>query len=266
MPITVSKPIHPIDQDRFMEIDHAVMRHAFDIHNRYGAFCDERVYSDELDFRCNNDSLTCSREMQITLTHKSFRKTYYTDMVINGSVIYEAKATAELTENHHQQLLNYLLLTGTNHGKLLAFGGLSVQHRFVSTKLNPAKRREMTVDTDGWVSCCTMDKKLPSLLTSILEDWGGFLSVSLYKEALAAILSNGTGLEGSIEIKDGNRSVGTQKELLLAPDLILSVTGSSENDDALEKHLNRLLQGSSARAIQWVNFDHHLVTLKTLKK
>jgi GxxExxY protein len=266
VPITVANPIRVVDQDEFMAIDHEVMKHAFAIHNRYGALCDEKVYNDELAYRCAKAGLTSFRETSIAVTHKSFKKTYYIDVVVGGAAVYELKAVKELAARHGLQLLNYLLLIGAKHGKVMTFGGKSVAFRFISTNLDPTKRHEMEVNTERWVACCERDEKLPAVLSSLVDDWGGFLSVSLYREALTNLLNHDQGMAGEVELLDGDRIVGKQKELLLAPDVIFSVTGASQGIAGLRRHLQRFLHNSSAHAIQWVNFDHHKVTIETLRK
>ena len=46
MPVTCDVNIGHVGQERFHAVDKVVMRHAFDIHNTLGRFCDERVYQD----------------------------------------------------------------------------------------------------------------------------------------------------------------------------------------------------------------------------
>lgn len=71
----------------------------------------------------------------IQVEHKDFRKLYFLDMLTNEAGIYELKATVALNNNNDRQLINYLLLAGLHHGKLINFGPASVEYRFISTSL-----------------------------------------------------------------------------------------------------------------------------------
>lgn len=249
-----------------MALDYQVMGHAFKIHSRLGTLCDERIYADELAYRCGLDGLDAIREPHIKVTHQAFSKSYFLDLLIDGKAVYELKVSKELSPKHEQQLLNYLLLANLKHGKLITFGGESVQHRFVSTKLNSVKRHQMGVDTKEWKAVCKRGERLPDIVTALLEDWGGFLSVNLYREAISFILSDGNGLKGQVQILDTGRLIGKQVALLFAPDVVFYVSGCSRDTDGLRKHLKRLLENSSAQVIQWLNFDHHAARIETLEK
>jgi len=255
-----------VDQDDFMEIDNKVMRHAFDIHNKYGYLCDEAIYKNEIAYRCGQEGLDSLREIQISVSHKTFCKKYFIDLLIDKSAIYELKTSCSINSSHCQQLLNYILLTNAKHGKVIAFGGRSVNCRFVSTKLDCSKRHKIDLVKESWTPFSEKCSKLPDLLECLLEDWGGFLSIGLYREALSSILSKGDGLGGNVNIVDGNRIIGTQRELVLSPDVVLVLTGYSKGIDSIRKQLIRLLKSCSAEAIQWINFNRHKVTLSTLTK
>ena len=62
MPVECSVEINPVGQERFHAIDRVVMRHAFDIHNTLGRFCDERIYQEELARRCRAGDFDVHRE------------------------------------------------------------------------------------------------------------------------------------------------------------------------------------------------------------
>jgi GxxExxY protein len=54
---------------------------------------------------------------------------YQADLVVDGRVLVECKATAQLDPVHEAQLLNYLKATGMKVGLLLNFGKPRLQHR-----------------------------------------------------------------------------------------------------------------------------------------
>ena len=92
MPIVCDLPSEAVDQERFHEIDRTVMGQAFAVHNELGRFFDEGVYQLELSKRCGQVGLCTQREIPIAVSHLDFSKTYYLDLVVEGSVVYELKA------------------------------------------------------------------------------------------------------------------------------------------------------------------------------
>jgi len=64
---------------------------------------------------------------------------YVADFVIDGKIILEIKAVAEIHDAHRAQAINYLAATGFELATLLNFGGPSLtQERLVRFK-NPAQ-------------------------------------------------------------------------------------------------------------------------------
>jgi GxxExxY protein len=107
MPIVCSIEMKRFDQDSFHTLDKKVMSHAFDLHNNVGRFCDEPIYQDELAQRCRNNAIGANREVPIRVSHCSFVKSYYLDLVIESGIIYELKAVNRLCKKHDTQLINY---------------------------------------------------------------------------------------------------------------------------------------------------------------
>ena len=107
MPVECSVEVGAVDQERFHAVDRAVMRHAFDIHNALGRFCDERVYQDELAQRCRAGGLEVHREVLFRAVYRGFAKTYYLDMLVERGIVYELKAAETLNISHQKQLINY---------------------------------------------------------------------------------------------------------------------------------------------------------------
>lgn len=89
-------------------------------------------------------------ERPIEVTYPDFSKTYYIDMLVDGSALYELKTASTRVAEHRGQALQYLLLAGLNHGKLINLRPPSVEHEFVSTKLTNEKRRQFRVREEQW--------------------------------------------------------------------------------------------------------------------
>jgi GxxExxY protein len=107
MPIHTSIPITVFDQEAFHAVDKVVTGMAFDIHNEFGGYLDERLYQRELGSRLSVRGLDVHREMQMTLTLDDFSRDYFADFLVNHGVIVETKAVAALTNAHKAQTLNY---------------------------------------------------------------------------------------------------------------------------------------------------------------
>ena len=89
VPITTSVPIKRFDQPSFHAVDEVVTGIAFDVHNEFGRYLDERPYKTELHRRFAACGFQSVREMKITLSLDDFAKDYFVDFLINAGVILE---------------------------------------------------------------------------------------------------------------------------------------------------------------------------------
>ncbi len=201
------------------------------------------------------------------MTHRDFSKTYSLDLVIGNSAIYELKVAAQLASENEAQLLNYLFLEGVGHGKLINFRPAQVQSRFVNTTLTPAGRRQMSVDTSRWEEAGEGSEGLRLALLELLDDWGGFLELPLYREALTHFLGGQDHVVKMVPLRRNGLALGTQRLHLLAPDTAFRITALPEGDaEDHEHHLRALLDHSPLGVIQWLNMVRHRVHLVTLIK
>ena len=143
-----------LDQEEFHALDNKLMGIVFDVHNQLGRFLDEAIYKREIAFRWQGAGFgTAQCEVAITVTHQSFRKDYFIDLLLNRGLILEAKTTESLVAAHRAQGLNYLFLTGLQHGRLVNLRPPQVEHEFLSTKLTSAKRHRFEIlDRPGVLS------------------------------------------------------------------------------------------------------------------
>src|SRR5215475_52257 len=130
MPIDVRATIRHLEQNDFGRIAYDVMGHAFEIHNEFGRFFDEKIYKREVSRRCPATQL----EVPIEIVFDSFRKLYFLDALIDGGAAFEFKTVDSLTDRHRSQLLHYLLIADLSHGKLVNMRAEQVQHEFVNVR------------------------------------------------------------------------------------------------------------------------------------
>ena len=249
MPVVFDFSVKDLSQDEFHEIDRMVMGHAFDIQNEIGRFYDEFVYKNELCFRCQSAGLDVLSEACMKVMHQDFEKKYYLDMLAGNRAVYELKAVDSLAGIHENQLLHYLFLLGLSHGKLINFSPKSVGYRFVSTQIPRKVCFNVQIDDSCWTAVTGADRLINEIIRELMNDWGGDLDVSLYKEALFYFL--------------GDLS---EKVYLLQPDSALHISAITRNHTSYRKHLERLFKHTCLTRIQWVNFNKNRVERMTLKK
>ncbi len=266
MPVKCDIEFERIDQDQFHALDKAVMRHAFEIHNSMGRFFDERIYQDELAMRCQVDGMAVEREVHLRVMHRDFSKSYFLDMLIERGGLYELKTVDALISEHDRQSINYLLLAGLKHGKLVNMRPPSVESRFVSTTLEPEDRFDFELRAEQFDGTNEKNSIFCETLVSLLEDWGVFLSVELYREALVHFTNGVDAGVCPVNVVSGGRIVGSQKFCVLNPETAFHISAIRRNHSFYETHMQRLLTHTTLSRIHWVNFDQRKVSLQTIKK
>ena len=211
MPIEVSTMIQAQDQEQFHALDRRIMGVVFEVHNEFGRLMDEELYKSEIAARCVASGVEpAEREVRIRVSHQGFVKDYFMDLLFCHGFMLEAKVAERLVAAHRGQALNYLLLAGLKHGRLVNLRTERVQHEFVSTTLTPEERRRFSVVESGWVEMDAKSRQLKARTIELLEDWGAFLDVNLYREALGHFLGGAGVVCKAVEVFSGSRRVGTQ--------------------------------------------------------
>ena len=266
MPIETAIPIQLLDQESFHQIDRVVTGFAFDIHNEFGRYLDEKLYQHELTRRCREHGFEVEPELRMTARFGDFSKEYYADHLINRGVIVEDKAVAALTTAHRGQTLNYLYLCGLQHATLLNFRSERVQHEFVSTRLTPARRRQFEFLTVEWRPLTNRCHALIDILHSLLNEWGAFLDPVLYRDAVTFFLGGQEQIVREVSFIVEGAAVGSQLMHLLTSDVAFSISASTRRPDLTQDHQRRFLRHTPLRAIQWINFNHQSIELRTITK
>lgn len=265
MPIEIQSDIRVFEQEEFHSLTRRVLRLAFDVHNDFGRFLDEELCKRELVDRCLNEGITpVKMEVRIRLAHEDFWKDYFMDLLLADGLMVEAKATDHLVPVHHGQALNYLLLTGMQHGLLVNFRSSRVEHRFVSTKLTPAKRRQFQVNTSRWKGEDPKAAWLLERMLQLLKDWGAFLEVTLYRDAIIHFLGGPDTVCHPVDIVSGKHVLGTQDLFLLTDNAAFSISAIISNPEEYESHMSRFLNHTRLDCIHWINLNHHNISFVTL--
>ena len=266
MPILRKFDTVSLTKPQFYEIDHLVMKHAFAIQNELGRLYDEQIYHEELSRRCISSGLKVLSEGEITVSLDSFSKSYYFDALINGGLLYEFKAVESLNGQHESQLLNYLLLSDLRFGKLVNFSSPSVQYRFVTTTLNITDRMNYKVDESMRIPNRSIGDPIRDIIYRLLAEWGAFLDINLYREAIFHFLGGKDFLMHPVNITVGDQIVGSQKLSCLDRETCLHISSTVRHVESYRKQLLKILEFTNLKQIEWVNFNRSTVQLLTLKK
>ncbi len=267
MPIAIASPVRVFEQEEFHAVDREVMAIVFEVHNDFGPLLDEELFKREIASRWKEKGISAvEREVRIRVTHTSFAKDYFMDLVFAGGVMVEAKTVETLAPVHRSQSLNYLFLAGLKHGRLLNLRTERVQHEFVSTQLNPTSRRRFTLVDAGWRDLNQRSAWLKTIMVELLTDWGAFLEIGLYREALVHFLGGEPSVSRQVDIFSGERSLGTQRLNLLCEGIAFTVTAVRSDSVHIKKHFQRLLSHTRLDHVQWINLNRHQIEFATLSR
>jgi GxxExxY protein len=250
-------------KDQFHKLDYQIMKHAFDIHNRMGNCHDEETYQNELLHIIRKNGIRVRKEVPITMKFRSFKKSYFIDLLVEDEHIYELKVLPSLTNQCRSQIINYQLITEKPYGKLVNFGSSSVEHEFSTSTLTKDERRIFTVDHSKWDPVFDPNLSFLTLTTDLLADWGTRLNPSLYSEALLALLPEGE--ETRIEISSNGRTVGSKQVRLIRPGIAFKIT-TSKKSNPLKIQFQKFINHTNLKASLWINLNQNEITFHTLKK
>ena len=264
MPIHCPVAIKSLTPEEFEKIDYRVIGHAYASQNELGRLCDECAYHFDLKARLLADGFhSVLTEVPVTVTYRDFSKKYFLDLVADGA-LYELKTDKHLASEHEAQLFNYMFLLGIQRAKLLNFRPTKVQGKIIATSLTPEARCFFSVLAERWKDLTPACITLRETLNDLLKDWGAFLEVALYQEALIHFLGGQTNLEHRVSLSRNGVDLGSQQMLVYAPAVAFRLTAVIEDQQHVESHLRRLLALTNLKAIQWINLNHTRIELTTI--
>jgi len=239
----------------------------FGVHNEFGRLMEEGIYQQVIQRRCQTAGIVPVRsEVEIRVRYGDFQKSYFMDLLFAHGLMVESKTVEMLNNAHYAQALQYLLLTGMQHGLLINMRLDEVKKRYISTTLDSAERRRIVVCDDQWQPVNDSSQQLRRIILELLDEWGAFLQTSLYREAIIHFFGGSSVVLRRVAIYDGNTVLGTHEMCLIADDTALALTAIKDGRAQMKDHLQRCLAHTKLTCIQWINLDNHNIEFQTLKK
>jgi GxxExxY protein len=251
-----------VSQAEFKLIASEVVGHVIAIHNDFGRFFDELIYKNELAARMNGVVL----EVEVSVTHGSFAKSYYADVLVNSSGLFEFKAADAIHTRHRGQTLNYLLLLDLAHGKILNVRPESLGQEFVNCPTRLCDLKHPTIVEQKWSPQIPGASELRDLVMALISDWGSGLETSLYEDAITHFLGGESSVLLPVPVMGKNGTLGDQRMRLAAPGVAFKITALRDRLDEFENQASRFLRHTALTAIHWVNITQSTVSFTTLSQ
>ena len=249
MPITAPFVFKDHSQPDFARLAYDVVEKGIEVHRILTRLASERGYGRALE-SCLDDS--AQSEVRIEVSHGGFSKEYFIDLVVGGGAVFELKKVAALTDKHRAQLLHDLMLTNTSHGKLINFGGSTLEHEFVNCLQSKEERRNFAID-DSRLLQDDIALKFKNVLVELLCDWGTGLDTGLYEDAAGHLLV-GANDRQSLPITFSGSPVGEISMPMIERGVGYYITALNEaGQQHFEGHARRLPQQSDLNKLLWSN-------------
>ncbi len=103
------------------------------VHTELGAGFSEIVYKDALEYEFKKNGIWFAREVQYQVKYKEtiLPHLFFADFVVFDSIILEVKAVSDLSNQHFEQTINYLAVSGMEVGLLVNFRKPKLQYKRV---------------------------------------------------------------------------------------------------------------------------------------
>lgn len=117
---------HLIDAD----LTRTIIGFAMRVHRSMGPGFLESVYERALAYELRAAGVRVETQSPLDVIYEGARVgTFIADLVVEGRVIFENKATSCIAREHEAQLVHYLVATGLEVGLVINFGAKSLQYR-----------------------------------------------------------------------------------------------------------------------------------------
>ena len=121
------------------DLTHKIIGCAMKVHSSLGSGFQEVIYQNALELEFAHQKLSFSREREMPIYYRQVQLgTRRVDFFVEGSIMVELKATANLEDVHLAQAINYLEAYNTQIGLLINFGSQSLTFkRLFNKKFKP---------------------------------------------------------------------------------------------------------------------------------
>jgi hypothetical protein len=116
----------------------------------------------------------------------------------------------------------------------------------------------------SWGDSAKTDRIFRENLLGLLNDWGCWLDLELYTEALIHFAGGEGQVVQRLPLTRGNASLGRQCFHLLNPETAFRATALTEGTSSYEHHLRAMLRLSPLRTLQWVKLGRQKIQLVSL--
>lgn len=107
----------------YSELTGKIIKGFYNVYNELGYGFLEKVYERSMLIELKALGLACEAQVPINVYYEGEKVgEYYADILVEGKVILELKATEAICDEHEAQLINYLRATDIEVGLLLNFG------------------------------------------------------------------------------------------------------------------------------------------------
>jgi GxxExxY protein len=117
---------------------------AFKVHGQLGMGFLEKVYENAMMIELAKAGLHAAQQVPISVRYDGVVVgSYFADLLVEGRIVCEVKATEALNDAHEVQLVNYLIATDHDVGLLIHFGkSVTVRRKYrIYANTSPADSR-----------------------------------------------------------------------------------------------------------------------------
>lgn len=110
---------------------HEIIGRCMEVHNELGCGFSEIVYKDALEYEFKKNGILFEREVRYQVRYKDtiLSHLFFADFVVYDSIILEVKAVSDLIDQHFEQTINYLTVSGMEVGLLINFRKPKLQYK-----------------------------------------------------------------------------------------------------------------------------------------
>ncbi len=262
MPIVCHRPLKPLNREEFGTLSYGAFGDVLTIRKELGRFFDEKHYKAALEIRRSDVLL----EVPILVSHGSFEKYHFIDVLLTLGGILEFKAAERVTSRHKAQLLHYLMLVDLQHGMLINVRPEKVTREFVNNVLTHKDRLQFEITTHQWKPLISGAANFAEVLTAVLHDWGTCLDLGLYEAALTHFLGGEAMVLRPAMVSLDGHQLGPQPLRFAADRTAFKLTAFAESGSqtSFRDHAQKLVNHTDLDALLWANIGRHQVSLHCL--